>query len=73
LIWNTVSENQNGYWGWVKSLEEAENVRRVFQAETSLTFVSGKKEAQFGRSEISKLVVLYISRSSTIALSSYIA
>jgi hypothetical protein len=43
--------------GWVRTFEEAENVRRVFQAETSLTFVSGKKEAQFGRSEISNLVI----------------
>jgi hypothetical protein len=57
LLWNSNTVSENGYCGWVRSFEEAENVRRLFQVETSLTFVSGKKEAQFGRSEISKLVV----------------
>lgn len=31
ILWNTMSED--GLCGWVSTLEEAENVRKVFQVE----------------------------------------
>ena len=38
-LWTSV--NEDGYSGCVKSLEEAEDVRKAFEVENSLTFVSG--------------------------------
>ena len=45
-FWTSV--NEDGYSGYVKSLEEAEEVRKAFEVANSLTFVSGKREAGFG-------------------------
>ena len=44
-FWTSV--NEDGYSGYVKSLEEAEEVRKAFEVANSLTFVSGKREAGF--------------------------
>jgi hypothetical protein len=46
-MWTPVSSD--GLCGWVGSVEEAEKIRNVYEAENSITFVSGKKEANFGR------------------------
>ena len=55
IFWNSVSED--GFCGWGSTLEEAENVQKVFLVETFITVVSGKiKEAQFSRNEIRKLI-----------------
>lgn len=45
-LWTCVTED--GYCGYVNSLAEAEQVRKEFEVEKSLTFVSGKREADFG-------------------------
>ncbi|XP_061186890.1 uncharacterized protein LOC133195018 [Saccostrea echinata] len=45
-LWTSVT--QDGYCGYVNSLAEAEQVRKEFEVEKSLTFVSGKREADFG-------------------------
>ena len=45
-FWTSV--NEDGYSGYVKSHEEAEEVRKAFEVANSLTFVSGKREAGFG-------------------------
>ncbi|XP_055998794.1 uncharacterized protein LOC130047530 [Ostrea edulis] len=49
-LWTPVSED--GLCGWVRTFEEAENVRKAYEVETSITYVSGEKEAHFGRPEI---------------------
>ena len=38
--------------GWVNTIEEAEAVRKAYEVEKSLTFVSGKKEARFVKSDV---------------------
>lgn len=44
-LWTCVTED--GYYGYVNSLAEAEQVRKEFEVEKSLTFVSGKREDDF--------------------------
>ena len=49
-LWTPVSEDL--LCGWVNTIEEAEAVRKAYEVEKSLTFVSGKKEARFGKSDL---------------------
>ena len=41
MFWTSV--NEDGYSGYDKYLEEAEEVRKAFEVASSLTFVSGKR------------------------------
>ena len=38
--------------GWVSTAEQAECVRREFEKEKAIRFVSGKKQAKFGKKDI---------------------
>ena len=63
-LWTPVSED--GLCGWVNTIEEAEAVRKAYEVEKSLTFVSGKKEARFGKSDLCKYMYILEDRSSKI-------
>lgn len=43
---------EDGLCGWVGTFEDAEKIRKAYEVDSSITFVSGKKEANFGRPEI---------------------
>lgn len=46
VFWTPVSSDNLS--GWVSSVEEAEKVRKAFEVQTSLCFVSSKKQSLFG-------------------------
>lgn len=43
---------EDGLCEWVGTFEDAEKIRKAYEVDSSITFVSGKKEANFGRPEI---------------------
>ena len=49
-LWTPVPED--GVCGWLNTIEETEAVRKACEVEKSLTFVSGKKEARFGKTDL---------------------
>lgn len=50
---------EDGLCGWVGTFEDAEKIRKAYEVDSSITFVSGKKEANFGRPEIGNVTYTY--------------
>jgi hypothetical protein len=46
--WTSTTQDQDGYFGYVNTIEEADKVRKEFEVAKCLTFVSGKRETGFG-------------------------